>query len=78
MRAHFNLNDTAEVTLTEFGAQIYNEWESSHRFPAIEKRQFKEGDVLRDQLWHLFQIFGSFMILGGRVPFQDCEVRFVK
>lgn len=78
MRVSLNLNDVAEVTLTKFGARTYNEWEESFRLPPYNKREFKEGDTLRDQLWHLFQVFGPHLSLGCQAPFLNCEVRLVK
>jgi len=68
-----DMNDTVQVVLTATGAEIYNEkWES---FTKIPKR---EGDILRAQLWSLFQDFGEHLYLGmPEVPFKDCKIEFV-
>ena len=73
MKFQANINDTVEVVLTATGAKIYNEkWKY---FGGVDK---KEGDILRAQLWSLFQDFGEHMYLGMReVPFKDCKIDFV-
>lgn len=73
MKFQANINDTVEVVLTATGAEIYNNvWKCPHR---AEK---KEGDILRVQLWSLFQDFGEHMYLGmPEVPFKDCKIDFV-
>lgn len=73
MKFQANINDTVQVVLTATGAKIYNEkWRSYTR---IDKR---EGDILRTQLWRLFQDFGEHMYLGmPEVSFKDCKIDFV-
>ena len=72
-----NINDTVEVVLTATGAKIYNycHYESIQKGWCDPK---KEGDILRAQLWSLFQDFGEHMYLGMReVPFKACKIDFV-
>ena len=74
-----NINDIVSVTLTASGAATWNANEDYF----VE--QFKnlmwfapkykvEGDVLKEQMWHLFQIFGSSIKMGFEVPFKDCII----
>jgi len=66
-----NLNATAKVTLTSFGAGVYNAW--VYRSPTWCHLDDKHtGDVLECQLWELMLIFGSTTRLGMvEVPFVD-------
>lgn len=81
MKFQANINDTVEVVLTATGAKIYNycHYESIQKGWCDPK---KEGDILRAQLWSLFQdfylLFGEHMYLGMKeVPFKDCKIDFV-
>ena len=75
MRIH--PNDTVCVTLTATGAETLNDLNrrantgfllrSSVRF----RTDYTEGEVYRDQLWHLFKVFGDKLDLGLVVPFSD-------
>lgn len=70
-------NDTVCVTLTATGADILNDinrrantgflLRSTVRF----RTDYTEGEVYRDQLWHIFKIFGDKLDLGLVVPFND-------
>ena len=70
-------NDTVNVTLTATGADTLNDLNkrantgfllrSSVRF----RTDYTEGEVYRDQLWHLFKVFGDKLDLGLVVPFTD-------
>jgi len=66
-----NLNVTAKVILTEQGAAFYEEYRKQCRYPP---KPVQAGEVLRDQLWHIMQVFGSSLVLGGLPPFKDLEV----
>ena len=78
----FNINEYVSVTLTKRGADIFNKneeyWEK--QFPhwyvdgVREKKRMNEGDVMKGQLWRLFQLFGEHIHLGGEVPFKNCEI----
>ena len=73
MKFQANMNDTVEVVLTTKGAEMYNE-----RWKFFGRPVKYEGDVIRTQLWTLFQIFGEHIHLGmGEVPFKDCKINFV-
>ena len=75
MRIH--PNDTVCVTLTATGAETLNDLNrrantgfllrSSVRF----RTDYTEGEVYRDQLWHLFKVFGDKLDLGLVVPFTE-------
>lgn len=72
-----NINDTVEVVLTATGAEIYNKLNSVYINIEL-KDEKKEGDILRAQLWSLFQDFGEHMYSGMvEVPFKDCKIDFV-
>ena len=70
-------NDTVNVTLTATGAETLNE--INHRAntgfllgsTVCFRTDYAESEVLRDQLWHLFKIFGDKLDLGLSVPFTD-------
>ena len=74
-----NINQKAQVQLTKFGAGILNTlnrkanggflMNSSLRF----RVDYKEGELYRNQLWFLFQVFGSSFELGLEAPFVDLE-----
>lgn len=72
-----NLNDYAEVVLTDVGARIWNEYEkgfAKYAIPGWEPRLKKEGDTLKQQLWSLMKIYGPHIHLGGAVPFELCKM----
>ena len=70
-------NDTVHVTLTATGADTLNDLNkrantgfllrSTVRF----RTDYIEGEVYRDQLWHIFKVFGDKLDLGLVVPFTD-------
>lgn len=72
-----HLNDTVNVTLTTTGADTLNDinrkantgflLRSTVRF----RTDYTEGEVYRDQLWHIFKVFGDKLDLGLVVPFSD-------
>ena len=74
-----NINQKAQVQLTKFGADILNNLNrrvnggfllnSSVRF----RVDYKEGEIYRNQLWFLFQVFGDSFELGTHGPFVDLE-----
>ena len=70
-------NDTVYVTLTATGADILNElnYLTNTGFLLMSTVRFRtdyaEGEVYRDQLWHLFKVFGNKLDLGLVVPFNE-------
>jgi hypothetical protein len=72
-----NLNDPVEVVLTAQGAQIWNKyWED---IPAVYRPEVEqEGGVLREQLWHLFEVFAKHISLGKEFPFKQGVITLVK
>ena len=70
-------NDTVSVTLTATGADILNElnWTANTGFFLMSTVSFRtdytEGEVYRDQLWHIFKLFGDKLDLGLVVPFNE-------
>jgi hypothetical protein len=76
MKFEVNMNDAAEVVLTELGAQVYNKYHE--RYTYYRPEIVSKGDVLRDQLWHLMQVFGPAIHLGQYSPFEECRMIFEK
>ena len=73
----FNFNNYVEVVLTKRGAQIYNEYQRNIKIPEYYKlATMEEGDILREQLWYLFRIFGASMILGCESAFEGGMINF--
>ena len=76
----FNINNYATVTLTEYGAKVYNARYDDIRefYPKSIKipTPVAEGFVLKAQVWTLFQTFGEHMHLGGVNPFESCIMTF--
>lgn len=69
-----NINQHAQVILTERGAEIYNSYLNQFTFRGARKGDYVEGDVLKTQLWELFYVFGEHISLGRIGPFKDCEL----
>ena len=77
MKIH--INQKAQVQLTKFGADILNTLNrranggfllnSSVRF----RVDYEEGEIYRNQLWHIMQLFGKEFELGLEAPFVDLE-----
>lgn len=77
----FNINNYVSVTLTEFGAEIYNaRYDDIKPFVPtkhlFQNTDVKAGYVLRAQMWTLFQDFGPYIMLGGNNPFEGCIMQF--
>jgi hypothetical protein len=71
MKFEINLNDFVEVVLTEMGAAVYNEFYEKLNLPEKYLPPLKlEGDVHRDQLWHIMQVFGPCISIGLVSPFE--------
>lgn len=74
-----NLNDRCRVTLTAAGAAQYNVWDAITKYPGWTPKNLKEGDILVEQLWQLFQIFGPGIYLGmPEVPFLSNTIEVVE
>jgi hypothetical protein len=75
-----NINDYVEVVLTQAGADTYNTYwnDISYRWPGFVEKNLKEGDVLKEQLWSVMQIFGPHIHLGGHVPFVMCRMNILE
>lgn len=70
-----NLNERVSATLTQRGAEVWNAWESQFIGCSFTTPKYKQaGDVLKEPLWHLFQVFGSSIHMGCQVPFEKCEI----
>jgi len=77
----FNINNYATVTLTEFGAEIYNKrYDDMKQYVPTDyifsNVDVKAGYVLKAQLWSLFQDFGPYISLGRENPFEGCIMMF--
>ena len=74
-----HINSTAQVQLTQVGADILNTLNkkanggfllnSSVRF----RVDYKANEIYKNQLWFLFEVFGSSFKLGAEAPFHDLE-----
>jgi hypothetical protein len=76
MKFEININDMAEVVLSEYGADVYNKFYEQFKFHRPAKKI--EGDVLREQLWSLMQTFGPAISIGQQSPFVECRMIFEK
>lgn len=77
----FNINNYVSVTLTAFGAEIYNKRydDTKKYFPVdyiFRNVDVQEGHLLKTQLWSLFQDFGPYIMLGGKTVFEGCNMMF--
>lgn len=78
----FNINNYASVTLTEYGAKIYNSRYDDLKavcpdiIHTFQDTNVQAGHVIKAQLWSLFQTFGPFMSLGSENPFEGCVMTF--
>lgn len=79
-----NVNDYAEVTLTQKGAETLNAYNKEFvdfflqrniNTTLKSKTDYREGDVFKQQMWCLFNIFGKDFALGGECPWKFCEMR---
>ena len=73
-RASINLNDIIEVTLTESGAQHFEE---EYPVSGYDHMTLPVDRTIRMQLWEAFWFFGSQMLIGHGSPFEDHVVRLV-
>lgn len=62
-----NLNDFVEVKLTDHGKEVLRNYQISHHWPVNENREVY-------QLWHLMEIFGAHLYLGGKQIFESNEI----
>ena len=76
----FSVNDMVKVKLTDVGKDIfyhqfddlnemYNEVMIKPRYPEVDDEGFTKF-----QLWHLMNIYGPHLRLGGDAPFEDCAI----
>jgi hypothetical protein len=74
----FNINNYVSVVLTQTGADIFNAneeyWENILPQGSSRGIRYKVGDTMRAQMWHMFQLFGPHIHLGGEIPFYMCEI----
>ena len=70
----FNANNYVEVVLTERGAEIYNAWCNESVYTRVHKQ---EGEVLKEQLWLIMNIFGKHFKLGSVSPFENCDIHLL-
>ena len=70
-----NLNERCQVVLTDRGAEVWNANERQWEGYTFTTPKYKQaGDVLKESLWHLFQVFGKDIHMGCQVPFEDCNI----
>lgn len=79
------LNDSVFITLTKSGADILNKENEKKRIetkakvfsknPDVVDRiypvDYKEGQVLSEQLWVIFSWFGLYSFIGQDIPFTN-------
>lgn len=71
------LNDQVTIVLTETGAKILNKHniKMQQLSPTLNLDVvYKAGDVYRDQLWSLFNVFKEACCIGGTVIFTNLEL----
>lgn len=74
-----NMNDRCRVTLTAVGAAQYNEWDVRTKHLNWGPKNLQTGDVLVEQMWQLFQIFGPHIYLGmPEAPFVGNTIEVVE
>jgi len=65
-----NINNRVSFTLTKRGADILNEYEALKLRTVLHT----EGELYKEQLWHIMEIFGGDVSLGMESPFENCEI----
>lgn len=78
--ASIDLNDTVQVLLTEAGAEWINEknlafvnkW-FQRTGKVLDIKVVKAGEVHKDQLHGIMQIFEGYSWLGNYLPFTDMQ-----
>ena len=74
---NININQMAQVRLTEEGAKVFNAWDRETQFPGWVPKDLNAGDVFKGHLWHLMQVFGPHIYMGCNVPFEGNEIQLV-
>ena len=76
MEVKVNINVNASVRLTKKGAKIINDYYADlHKdYPLIAAKNYKEGDVLVDQIYNIMYMFGSGLYCGADPLFIDNEI----
>lgn len=76
METTINLNARAKVRLTAKGAKIITDYYADmHKdYPLIPVKEFKEGDILEEQLYYLMYMYGSSMYVGAENVFVDNQI----
>ena len=71
------LNDNVSVELTKEGAEVLNAYNAvfKARYGLKLKTDYVEGDIVEDQLWEFFGIFGGshYQNCGAPVLFRNLE-----
>jgi hypothetical protein len=75
-----NMNDQVRVTLTTYGAQVWNARYDGINIPAEHlPAPCAPGDEVKTQLWDLMQVFGPGIHMGmSEVPFLKNEIEVTK
>lgn len=64
-----DLNDTVSVELTEYGADFLNEYNKKNCL----QKEYKEGDIYKNQMWHLMHIFTESIRFDKPKPFNNLK-----
>lgn len=82
---NININVTARVVLTEYGANVINQYNKSHHISGDAKQDelyfpthYKEGDPIKRTLWELMMIFGSSISQGGPIVFKANNLKLIE
>lgn len=72
-----NINTIVRVTLTDYGAMLYNEYVRCYRTNSEPTLlgTLHDGDILDIALWELAHIFGSILYMGNpNIPFANNQI----
>lgn len=68
MTVRINVNQMCNVTLTEKGVKVFEEYYMNLGIPC--PRSYKPGDVHRGEMWSIMNIFGKSFYNGSTIPFN--------
>ena len=81
-----NINARIRVTLSKEGAEAINTHNSllvteiTTAYPSLNfdlKIDYKEGDIVEDSLWSVFEMLGDYLSKNTSAPFKNNEITFI-
>lgn len=72
----FNLNNEVEVTLSDRGIEIWKAFWKPHDSSGVMAAKVSKDGVLREQLWHIMEVFGPHIRGVADSPIMPTEIRF--